>query len=163
MWQFTAASIIPAFPNIAMDFDCSLQRASYLASLQIAILGGAPLFWKPLLDRFGRRPIFLISLVCSLVGNIGCAKSPSYSSMGVCRAIVAFFINPPLALGPAVVAETFFTKDRARYVGIWSLFVSLAAPVAPFIFGFVAFRVSYRWIFWTLAIVRTLISPPKLS
>ena len=151
---FIAASILPAFPIIAAEFHCSLQRASYLASLQIAILGGAPLFWKPLLDRYGRRPIFLLSLICSLAGNIGCAKSPSYASTGVCRAIVAFFISPPLALGPAVVAETFFTKDRAKYVGLWSLFVSLAAPVAPFIFGFVAYRVSYRWIYWTLAIVR---------
>ncbi|KAI9927672.1 hypothetical protein MW887_003293 [Aspergillus wentii] len=86
MGTFTAASIIPAYETIAEDLGVSLQRASYLTSLQIAILGGAPLLWKPLSNRFGRRPVFLLSTI-----------------------------------------------------------------LRPFIFGFVAYRVGYRWIFWVLA------------
>jgi MFS family permease len=81
-------------------------------------------------------------------------KAPSYASMAVCRAIVAFFISPAAAIGSAVVAETFFRKDRARYMGVWTLIVTLGVPVSPFIFGFVAYHVNYRWIFWILAIVR---------
>lgn len=153
MATFTAASIQSAFENIAADLGCSLQRATYLTSLQIAILGGAPLFWKPLSDRFGRRPIFIISLICSLVGNIGCSESHSYASMGVCRAIVAFFISPAAAIGSGVVAETFFKKSRARYMGVWTIMLTIGVPVSPFIFGFVAYRVDYRWIFRILAIV----------
>lgn len=153
MGTFTAASIQSAFADISMDLGVSIQRTSYLVSLFIAILGGAPLFWRPLSDRFGRRPIFLISLVGSLVGNIGCAKSPSYATMGLCRAITAFFISPPLALGSAVVQETFFKLQRGQRMGVWTMFVTLGVPVAPFIFGFVALRVGYRWIYWILAIV----------
>ncbi|KIX94340.1 uncharacterized protein Z520_10050 [Fonsecaea multimorphosa CBS 102226] len=152
MATFTAASIQSAFESVAADLHVSLQRATYLTSLQIAILGGAPLLWRPLSNRYGRRPIFLISLICSLVGNIGCANSHSYSTMGLCRAIVAFFISPPLAIGSAVVAETFFKKDRARYMGVWTLMVTIGVPISPFIFGFVAQRVNYRWIFYVLAI-----------
>jgi MFS family permease len=154
MATFTAASIQSAFIAIAADLGVSLQRATYLTSLQIAILGGAPLFWRPVANRYGRRPVFLLSLIFSAVGNIGCAKSPSYASMAVCRAIVAFFISPAAAIGSAVVAETFFRKDRARYIGVWTLMVTLGVPVSPFIFGFVAYHVNYRWIFWILAIVR---------
>ncbi|AEO68587.1 uncharacterized protein THITE_121411 [Thermothielavioides terrestris NRRL 8126] len=94
-----------------------------------------------------RRPVFLVSLVCSLVGNVGCAVSPSYGTMGLCRAITAFFISPASAIGSAVVAETFFKKERARYMGVWTTMVTLGVPMAPFIFGFVAVRVGYRWIF----------------
>ena len=130
-----------------------MQRTSYLVSLFIAILGGAPLFWRPLCNRYGRRPVFLISLGCSLIGNIGCAESHSYATMGLCRAITAFFISPAAAIGSAVVAETFFKKDRARCMGYWTLMVTIGVPVAPFIFGFVALRVGYRWIYWILAIV----------
>jgi MFS family permease len=153
MATFTAASIQSAFEAIAADLHVSLTRASYLTSLQIAILGGAPLFWRPLSNRFGRRPIFIISLICSLVGNIGCANSHSYATMGLCRAIVAFFISPAAAIGSAVVAETFFKKDRARYMGVWTLMVTIGVPISPFIFGFVALRVGYRWIYYVLAIV----------
>jgi MFS family permease len=153
MSTFTAASIIPAYSIIAADLGVSLQRVTYLTSLQIAILGVAPLIWKPFSNTYGRRPLFLLSLIISLMGNIGCAKSPTYSTMAVCRAIVAFFISPAAAIGSAVVTETFFKKERARYIGIWTVMVTLGVPIAPFIFGFVANDVGYRWIYWILAIV----------
>ncbi|KFX94848.1 hypothetical protein V490_04129 [Pseudogymnoascus sp. VKM F-3557] len=152
MSTFIAASIIPAYQTMAKDLGRPLQDITYLTSLQIAILGVAPLIWKPISHRYGRRPVFLLSLICALVGNIGCAKSPDYNSMSVCRAIVAFFISPPAAIGSAVVTETFFKKERARYMGIWTLLVTIGVPLSPFIFGFVAERVGYRWIYWVLAI-----------
>ncbi|KAL4923077.1 major facilitator superfamily domain-containing protein [Aspergillus undulatus] len=147
------ASIIPAYEDISQDLGVSIQRASYLTSLQIAVLGGAPLFWKPLSSRYGRRPIFLLSTILSLVCNVGCAKSPNYASMAACRALTAFFISPAAAIGSAVVTETFFKKERGRYMGIWTLMVTLGVPVGPLIFGFVANRAGYRWIFWVLAII----------
>jgi MFS family permease len=159
---FTAAAIIPAYLDISLDLGISITTTSYLTSLQIAILGGAPLFWKPLSNRFGRRPIFLISLIGSLVCNIGCAKSPDYASMAACRALVAFFISPAGALGSAVVMECFFKRDRAKYMGVWTLLVTLGVPVSPFIFGFVAERVSYRWIYWVLAIVSSILIMPNV-
>ncbi|RMJ27490.1 hypothetical protein PHISP_01619 [Aspergillus sp. HF37] len=152
MGTFTASAIQSAFVEIAQDLTVSVQRASYLTSLAIAVLGGAPLFWRPLGNSFGRRPVFLVSLVGSVVGNVGCAKSASYGTMGLCRAITAFFISPAGAMGSAVVAESFFKRDRARCMGVWALMVTLGIPGAPFIFGFVALRVGYRWIYWILAI-----------
>ncbi|OJJ43252.1 hypothetical protein ASPZODRAFT_146273 [Penicilliopsis zonata CBS 506.65] len=153
MGTFTAAAIIPAYSDIVADFGVSMQRASYLTSLQIAILGGAPLFWKPISNRFGRRPIFLLSLVGSLVCNIGCAKSSTYATTAACRALVAFFISPAGSIGSAVVMETFFKKDRARFMGVWTLMVTVGVPLGPLIFGFVAYNAGYRWIYWVLAII----------
>lgn len=153
MGTFMASSIIPAYSDITQKLGVSMQQASYLTSLQIAVLGGAPLFWKPLSNRFGRRPIFLLSLICSLVCNVGCAKSPDYASTAACRALAAFFISPASAIGSAVVMETTFKRDRARYMGVWTLMVTLGVPSGPFIFGFVAYRAGYQWIYWVLAIV----------
>ncbi|RDW84242.1 hypothetical protein BP6252_01832 [Coleophoma cylindrospora] len=153
MATFTAAAIQSAFEDIAVDLKVSINRASYLTSLAIAILGVAPLIWRPLSERYGRRPVFLLSLIGSLVSNIGCACSPSYSTMGLCRALTAFFISPAVALGSATVTETFFKRDRARYMGIWTVMVTLGVPIAPVIFGFVAYRVGYRWIYWVLACI----------
>lgn len=153
MGTFTASAILVAFVDIAKDLDIEVQTASYLLSLVIAFLGGAPLFWRPLSQRYGRRPIFIISLIVSLVGNIGCANAHSYATMGLCRAITAFFISPPSSIGSGVVAETFFKQERARYMGIWTIMFTLGVPVAPLIFGFVTVRVGYRWIYYVLAIV----------
>jgi MFS family permease len=156
MCAFAASAIIPAYEAISEDLGVSIQRASYLTSLQIAILGAAPLFWRPLSTRFGRRPIFIIALAGSLVFNVGCAKSQTYGAMAACRALQSFFISPPNAIGSAVVVETFFKKERARYMGIWTVMITIGIPLAPLICGFVTYYEGYRWIFWLLAIVSLL-------
>ncbi|OJJ67810.1 hypothetical protein ASPBRDRAFT_78057 [Aspergillus brasiliensis CBS 101740] len=153
MATFIAAAIIPAYTVMAADLGKPVEDISYLTSLQIAILGGAPLFWRPLSSRWGRRPIFVLSLICTLVCNIGCARSPNYGSMAACRALAAFFISPPLGIDSAAVAETFFGHERARYMGIWTLHITLGARVPGLMMGFVEQPLPYRWIYWILAIM----------
>jgi multidrug resistance protein len=153
MTTFTASAIIPAFEGIAEEFGVTLHKAAYLTSLQIAILGWAPLFWKPIANRYGRRPVWLISTLGSLVFNIGCAQSNSYATMAICRAFTSFFISPPGGTGSGVVTETFFKKERATYVGIWTLLCTLGPPSGPFFMGFVVYHTgSFRWIYYILAI-----------
>ena len=154
MTTFIAAGIIPAFGPISEALGCSVTRASYLTSLQIAVLGWAPLFWRPIANRYGRRPVWLISTLGSMLFNIGCAKSTTYSSLAVCRAFTSFFISPAMAIGSGVVTETFFKRERGRYMGIWTLLVTLGPPAGPFFMGFVAYHVGFVWIFWINAIVR---------
>jgi MFS family permease len=73
-----------------------------------------------------------MSVICSLVGNIGCVYSTSYATMAVCRAIVAFFISPAGAIGSVVVTETFFKNQRANYLEVWTLMVTIGVPVGEF-------------------------------
>ncbi|CAK7235294.1 hypothetical protein SBRCBS47491_009244 [Sporothrix bragantina] len=152
MATFTAASIQSAFVNIAADLDIGMNQVSYLVSLVIAVLGGAPLFWRPIAKAYGCRPVFLISLFCSMICNIGCGLSHSYAAMCATRALVAFFISPAASIGSGVVSDMFFKHQRGRYMGAWTTMVTLGVPIAPFIFGFAVDRVGYRWIYWTLAI-----------
>lgn len=73
--------------------------------------------------------------------------------MAACRALVAFFISPAAAIGSGVVGETFFKRERGKYMGIWTLMVTLGVPLAGFVMGFVANNVGWRWIYNILAIV----------
>lgn len=120
MTTFQAASIIPAYEPLGMSLGTTIQGASYLTSAQIVVLGVAPLFWKPLSHRIGRQPVWLISTICSGLFNIGCALSPTYGAMMVCRCFGAFFIAPPIAIGSGVVVETFFPAQRGQKMGIWT-------------------------------------------
>lgn len=112
MATFIAAGIIPAFQIMAKDLHEPLQSISYLTSSQIAMHGVAPLFWKPLSNRHGRRPVWLLSALGGLAFNIGCAKSSTFGSMMTCRVLTTFFISPAVGIGSAVVTETFFAKER---------------------------------------------------
>jgi MFS family permease len=76
------------------------------------LLGLAPLFWAPLAERYGRRPVWLVSTLLSMVANIGCARSTSYGTLMVARVFQSIFNAPAGALGTAVVAELFFARER---------------------------------------------------
>lgn len=125
MTTFTAAGIIPAFEILSVDLGITLVQTSYLTSIQILLLGLSPLFWKPLSNRYGRRPIWLISTIGSLVCNVGCAESHSYAAQLVSRALVSFFISPAIAISSAVVTEVFFARERGQKMGVWTLMVTL--------------------------------------
>lgn len=120
MTTFIASGVIPAYVEFSKLFNISLQKASYFTSAQILFLGLAPFFWKPVSNRFGRRPVWLVSTLCSMVCNIGCAESKSYGAMMVCRILVAIFISPPVGIGSGVVTETFFQHERGQKMGIWT-------------------------------------------
>ncbi|ETS86270.1 hypothetical protein PFICI_00098 [Pestalotiopsis fici W106-1] len=153
MTTFIAAGIIPAYELFVRDFGITISQASYLTSAQVLILGLSPLFWKPVSDRWGRRPIWLISTSCSMICNIGCAESRTYAAQVVTRILVAFFISPAIAISSVVVAETFFAENRGQKMGIWTLMVTLGAPTGPFLLGFVAYATdSWKWIYWIFAI-----------
>jgi MFS family permease len=172
MTTFIAAGIIPAFEQLSEDLGVSLAEASYLTSIQILVLGIAPIFWKPISNRFGRRPVWLISTFGSMICNIGNAESYTYASQLVTRALVAFFISPAIAISSVVVTETFFSKERGQKMGIWTLMVTLGyvfppttgqvlfmltgycrPSVGPFLMGFVADHThGWQWIYWIFAI-----------
>ncbi|RFU33790.1 hypothetical protein B7463_g2535, partial [Scytalidium lignicola] len=151
---FIAAGIVPAYEMLSIDLGISITGASYLTSIQIIVLGVSPLFWKPISNRFGRRPIWLISTIGSLVCNVGCAKSHTYATQIITRILVSFFISPAIALSSVVVTETFFARERGQKMGVWTLMVTLGPPVGPFIMGFVAYHTdSWVWIYWIYAII----------
>jgi MFS family permease len=125
MTTFTAAAIIPAFEDLSIALKISLTQASYLTAIQILILGVSPLLWKPVSNTYGRRPVWLISTFGSMICNIGCSESKTYPSQVITRMLVSFFISPAIAISSAVVAETFFKRERGLKMGVWTVMVTL--------------------------------------
>lgn len=150
---FSMTALIPAYSQLAEEFGMTEHDCTYLTLIQVIILGVAPLIWGPLATVYGRRPVFLVSLILSLIGNVACGVSPNYGAIMFFRAFVAFFLSPANALSSAVVTDMFLRTERARGVGICTLMLSLGVPFGPFVFGFVTPRAGFRWIFWVLAIV----------
>lgn len=146
-------ALIPAYSAMAEEFGTTEHDCTYLTLVQVIVLGIAPLAWGPLATVYGRRPVFLVSLIMSMIGNIACGVSPNYGAIMVFRASVAFFLSPANVLGSAVVTDMFFRTERARGVGICTLMFSLGVPFGPLFFGFMTPRADFKWIFWVLAIL----------
>ncbi|KAK5215629.1 hypothetical protein LTR96_011212 [Exophiala xenobiotica] len=149
-----AAGIIPAIPLLIESLNISVQKVTYLIGVQILFLGIAPLFWKPLANRFGRRPIWLAASLGGGLLNIGCVYSKSYGMMITFRILVACFLSPALGLGGAVVTETFFRHQRGNKLGIWTLAFTVGPSLGPFFAGFIVYHTnSWQWVYWFFVIL----------
>lgn len=151
--SFMSAGISPAYLSMAVDYGKSATECSYLTTAQIALLGIAPLFWTPLMEIHGRKPILVISSFCSMVANIGGVYCTTYGQQMATRVISALFISSGMSLGGAFTGAMCFEHERARKNGVWLLATILGTPSGPILMGFVIQHVGLKWVFWTYTIL----------
>ena len=140
MAAWCAAAFIPAFQQMSLFFHRSIGDISYLVGAYTLMMGFGVLIWNPLADRFGRRPILLLSLSECVIATCGVAVSKSYGTIMVARIFQGFGICAPLSLGAAYVEEMYPPKNRGAALGIWTLSVTCGPFIAPFVCGQVTFH-----------------------
>ncbi|GAO51204.1 MFS general substrate transporter [Saitoella complicata NRRL Y-17804] len=148
-----ASAVIPAFFLFVEDFGITITQASYLVSVQIIFIGLAPFIWTPIADRYGRRPVFLVSTLVSAIVALCGAFCKTYGTLVLTRCIQATFLATAVAIGAGTVAEMFFAHERGRKMGVWTLLVTIGAPIAPLTTAYMVQDKGWHWIFYLLAII----------
>ena len=69
--------LVPSIPAIAAHFEVSLGLASLNFSVSAVTIAISTLFYGPLSDRFGRRPVLLVGIAIFVVGTIIAGIAPS--------------------------------------------------------------------------------------
>jgi MFS family permease len=135
MASWCASAFIPAFLQMSQFFNHPIDDMTYLVGVYTLMMGFGVLFWNPLADRYGRRPILLISLSECLIATCGAAVSKSYASIMVARAFQGLGICAPLSLGAAYMKEMYPPRNRGTALGVWTLSITCGPFIAPFICG----------------------------
>lgn len=68
---------LPALPALTEGFAAPMAQAQLTLTGLLLAFGVSQLFWGPLSDRFGRRPILLWGLGAYVLAAIGAALAPS--------------------------------------------------------------------------------------
>jgi MFS family permease len=135
MASWCASAFIPAFLQMSQFFNHPIDDMTYLVGVYTLMMGFGVLFWNPLADRYGRRPILLISLSECLIATCGAAVSKSYASIMVARAFQGLGVCAPLSLGAAYMKEMYPPRNRGTALGVWTLSITCGPFIAPFICG----------------------------
>lgn len=69
--------------------------------------GISPAFWGSLSDAWGRRPVYLSTIVVYMGSCIGLALAPSYAALLVLRMLQAFGSSSVIAIGMFLVTFIF--------------------------------------------------------
>ena len=82
--------LLPALPIIRSTYTVSSEVAQLTLSLSMLAIAIGTLFFGPMSDKYGRKPIMLIGLCITIVGSIACWLANSIEWLIVGRFIQAF-------------------------------------------------------------------------
>lgn len=129
--------VIPLLPFYAEHYGASPSQVTLLmATFSLAQFVVAPI-WGALSDRFGRRPILLISLIGMSGSYVWLAYAGSFIELIVVRA-VAGAMAANLSVAQAYIADITTPENRAKGMGLFGAAFSLGFIFGPVIGGVLA-------------------------
>ena len=141
----------PSLPHLAQFFASSPDIVQLTISLNLVVYGFAQLLFGPLCDRFGRRPVFLCSLVLFSLASIGCAMSRDIDQLIMARILQGFFASAEAVVCLAVFKDLFTEQEQAKGFAIYGMAVAVTPGVAPIIGGYVHVLLGWEFNFYLTA------------
>ena len=150
---------LPGLPAIAKELGASdVMMQATLGGFMLAFALGQ-LFWGPLSDRYGRRPVILAGLFIYAASAIGCVVSSSVSALVTLRVLQGFGACAATVAGNALVRDLFVQSERRAMVqSVVTAVMSLAPIFAPLIGAGLIVMVGWRGVFLLLAIAGLMLS-----
>lgn len=140
--------MLPALPQIGLSLAVEDENSrQWIISSYMIGLGVGSLFYGSLSDRFGRRPVLLISLFFFLVATLVCALSSSLTMMLIGRASAGLFAAGSRVVAISVVRDRFVGDRMASIMSVVFLVFMLVPVIAPTFGQIVLYVANWRWIF----------------
>ena len=126
--------ILPLLPYLAKDFHANdFQVGLLVAVYAAASLIGAPILGR-LSDRFGRRPLLLVSIFGTFVGFILLAFANSLWMLFLAR-IIDGLTAGNISIAQAYISDVTEAKDRSKAFGLIGAAFGLGFIIGPAVGG----------------------------
>lgn len=144
--------------SIKAEFGLSAAQAGLLASSSFfgMFLGAA--IAGLLADRFGRKPVFQVSMIFWGVGSLMCGLADNVTALMLYRVLLGFGMGMEFPIGLSMVSEIVPARSRGKYVaileGFWPIgfiaagaFTYLLLPVVGWRGIFIALSIPAVFVF----------------
>lgn len=144
---------VPVLPLVAQDFSADLHEVQMTLSVYILGLAIGQLFYGPLADAIGRRPVLIIGMLIYAISSLAAMYSDSLTTLVGLRFLQALGGCSGLLLGRTIVRDTTEGKDTAKKLSLMNLMVMLGPGLSPILGGLIASMSGWRSIFIVLCIL----------
>lgn len=103
------------------EFNVSMTVATLGFSLYLLGVAFAPVLTPHLSEKFGRSPVYLVSLPLFALFTLGAGYSNSFGALAVCRFFAGFFGGPCLVLIEGTFADVWSAHLTVTYYSFLSL------------------------------------------
>lgn len=134
---------LPSLPSLVDYFATDVARVQLTLSVFLVGFAVGQLFYGPLSDRFGRRPVMLAGVAIFTLASVACMLATSIETLIAARLVQAIGACAGPVLARAVVRDVYGREGAARKLALIGAAMALAPLVGPVISGYLT--VWYGW------------------
>nr|WP_312826874.1 MFS transporter [Brucella anthropi] len=143
--------------SIKTDLALTTAQAGFLASASfIGMFFGASIAGLAA-DRFGRKPVFQVSMIVWGLGSLLCGLSSGYDDLLIYRIILGVGMGMELPVALAMVSEFIPAQHRGKYTAILEGFLPVGYVCAGILIYFTLPLINWRGVFILLALPAVLL------
>lgn len=142
-------AVSPAIGQIQDQFNADVVA---LQTFYIAGLALGQLFWGPFLDKYGRKPIVIITGVVGIIFNMLMVNSSYDWQVMTCRFMQGFFFGGLILCPTIILKDIFSSRDFTIYNSWIVLFLLYAPAIGPIWGGTIVDFFGWQWIFNILTV-----------
>ncbi|MCI5097543.1 MAG: multidrug effflux MFS transporter [Rhodobacteraceae bacterium] len=125
---------LPSLPQMAVDFSTDYAVVNLSVALYLIVSGVLQLIMGPLSDRFGRRPLMLVSLAIFALASIGCVLAETVWVFLGFRMLQGAAIAGQV-ISRAAIRDMYDPKEAASKLGYVTMSMALAPMLGPMLGG----------------------------
>jgi EmrB/QacA subfamily drug resistance transporter len=137
-----------ALPTLAAEFNANFATVQWVVLAFLLGLSVLLLSVGRLADMAGKKRIFATGLLIFVIGSVLCGFAPSIYALIAARLVQAIGAAMVIALGVAIVTETWPPQQRGQAIGFSAGVIALGIVIGPALGGLIISALSWRWIFF---------------
>ncbi|GGP44415.1 Bcr/CflA family drug resistance efflux transporter [Shewanella algicola] len=143
---------LPALPTMVEMLNTTQTMVNLTLSVYFVTYALGLLFWGPLSEKFGRKPIMLLGLGIYVVASMLCAMANNVEMLISARLVQAFGGSAVTVVATAIVKDLYDGREREKIMATIMSLVIIAPMVAPVLGAFLLKIGSWHMMFIALAI-----------
>ena len=128
---FVTDMYLPSLPAMADYFSASLPMVQMGLTTSMIGLALGQIFFGPLSDKYGRRPLLLVSMLLFIVSTLFCLFAPDIYSFVALRLIQGIAGAGGIVISRSVATDCYGGKELAKAFAMISAVNGLAPILAP--------------------------------
>lgn len=137
-----------ALPSLVTALDTQFATVQWVVLAYLLTLATVILSMGRLGDMLGKKPVYTTGFVIFTLGSVLCGLSNTVYALITFRVLQALGASMLMALGTAIITETFPPSERGMALGVSGTLVSVGIVLGPTLGGLILEAFSWHWIFF---------------
>lgn len=141
---------LPTIPSMMKEFHTTPSMTQMGISMAMAGMGIGSVLWGSASDRYGRKPILIISLIIFVLSTALSLFSHTITFFIVCRLFQGLGAGGAMVLSTSIPADVYMGRQLAKLMAIMGAVNGVAPALGPVLGGFMTDWVGWHGIFVVL-------------